>query len=74
MQTGHGAADVAVDFDNLFDGGGFEESGGYALLDAEDDALGSSDADGGGAELDGLKGVFDLEEAAFGGEGVNAPV
>jgi hypothetical protein len=65
---------VAVDLDNLLDRGGLEEGRGDALLDAEDDTLGGSDADSGGAELDGLEGVFDLEEAAFGGEGVDAPV
>lgn len=74
LETAHGAADVAVDLDDLLDGGGFEEGGGDALLDAEDDALGGGDADGRGAELDGLEGVFDLEEAAFGGEGVDTPV
>jgi hypothetical protein len=30
---------VAVDFDNLLDGAGLEEGRGYALFDAEDDAL-----------------------------------
>ncbi len=74
LQAGHGAANVAVDFDNLLDGRGLEQGGGDALLDAEDDALGGGDADGRGAELDGLEGVFDLEEAAFGGEGVDASV
>jgi hypothetical protein len=39
LQAGHGAADVAVDFDNLLDGGGFEEGGGYALFYAEDYAF-----------------------------------
>jgi hypothetical protein len=33
---------VAVYFDDLFDGGGFEEGGGDALFDAEDDAVGGS--------------------------------
>ena len=36
LQAGHGAADVAVYFDDLFDRGGFEESGGNAFFDAED--------------------------------------
>lgn len=74
LEAGHGTADVAVDFDNLLDGGGLEEGGGDALLDTEDDALGGGDADGRGAQLDGLEGVFDLEETAFGGEGVDPPI
>lgn len=39
LQAGHGAADVAVDFDDLFDGGGFEEGGGHALFNADYDAV-----------------------------------
>lgn len=65
---------MVVDFDNFFDGGGFEESGGYVFFDVEDDVFGSSDVDGGGVEFDGFKGVFDLEEVVFGGEGVNVLV
>jgi hypothetical protein len=34
---------VAVDFDNLLDGAGLEEGGGYALFDTEDYALASCD-------------------------------
>lgn len=74
LEAGHGAADVAVDLDNLFDRRRLEEGGGDALLDAEDDALRGGDANGRGAELDGLEGVFDLEETTFGGEGVDASV
>ena len=59
---------MSVYFYDLFDAGGFEEGGGDAFLDAEDDAVGGRDADGGAAEFDGFEGVFDLEEAAFGGE------
>ena len=69
LEAGHGTANVAVDLYNLLDGGGLEEGGGDALLDAEDDAFGGGDADCGGAELDGFEGVFDLEEATFGREG-----
>lgn len=69
LETGHGAADVLVDLDDLLDGGGLEEGGGYTLLDAEDDTFRGGDADGCAAELDGFEGVLDLEEAAFGGEG-----
>ncbi len=69
LEPAHGATDVAVDLDDLLDGGGFEEGGGDTLFDAEDDAVGGGDADGGAAEFDGFEGVFDLEEAAFGGEG-----
>lgn len=69
LQAGHGAADVAVYLDDLFDGGGFEEGGGHALFDAEDHAFGCGHADCGTAQLDGFEGVFDLEEAAFGREG-----
>jgi hypothetical protein len=47
----HGAADVGVDLHDLFDGGGLEELGGHTLLDAEDDAMGGSDADGCWTEL-----------------------
>ncbi len=40
LEARHGAADVGVDFDDFFDGGGFEEGGGDALFDAEEDAMG----------------------------------
>lgn len=43
LQAGHGAADVGIYFDNFFDGGGLEEGGGYALFDAEEDAMGGGD-------------------------------
>lgn len=65
---------MAVDLDNLLNGGGLEEGGGDSLLDAEDNTLGCGYADGRGAELDGLERVFDLEETTFGGEGVDASV
>ena len=39
LQSRHGAADVSVDFDNLFYRRGFEEGRGYALFDAEDHAF-----------------------------------
>lgn len=65
---------MAVDFDNLFDGGGLEEGGGDALFDAEDYAAAGGDADGGRTELDCFERVFDLEEAAFGGEGAGSEV
>lgn len=74
LEARHGAADVAVDLDDLLDRRRLEQGRGDALLDAEDDALGGGDADGRGAELDSLEGVFDLEETAFGGEGVDSPV
>lgn len=74
LQAAHGAANVAVDLDNLLDGRGLEQGGGHALLDAQHHAFVGGDADGGGAELDGFEGVLDLEEAAFGGEGVDTPV
>lgn len=60
---------MAVDLDNLLDGGGLQEGGRDALLDAEDDAAAGCDADGGGSELDGFERVFDLEEATFWREG-----
>lgn len=47
LQAAHGAADVAVDLDNLLDRGCLEQGGGDALLDAQDDALVGRDADGG---------------------------
>lgn len=74
LETGHGTANVAVDLDNLLDGGSLEEGRGNALLDTKDDTLGGGYADGRGAKLDGLERVFDLEETAFGGEGVDASV
>jgi hypothetical protein len=40
LEAGHGAADVAVYFDDFFDGGGFEEGGSDALFDAENYAIG----------------------------------
>lgn len=43
LQPAHGAADVSVYLDDLFDGAGFEEGGGDALFDAEDDAFGGGD-------------------------------
>jgi hypothetical protein len=50
-ETRHGTADVRVDFDDFFNGRGFEEDGRDALFDAQDDAFGGTDADCGGAEL-----------------------
>lgn len=69
LEPAHGAADVAVDLDNLLDRRGLEEGRRDALLDAENHALGCGDADCCAAELDGFERVLDLEEAAFGGEG-----
>ena len=43
LQTGHGAADMGVYFDNLFDGGCLEEGGGYALFHAKEDTMGGGD-------------------------------
>jgi hypothetical protein len=34
LETGHGAADVSVDFDDLLNGGGLQEGRCYALLNA----------------------------------------
>ncbi len=39
LQARHGASDVSVDLDDFFDGRGFEEGRGYALFDAQDDAV-----------------------------------
>ena len=39
LQAGHGAPDVGVYLDNLFDGGGFEEGGSYTLFDTEKNAM-----------------------------------
>jgi hypothetical protein len=39
LETGHGAADVLVDFDDFFDGGSFKEGGGYSFFDTKDDAF-----------------------------------
>jgi hypothetical protein len=60
---------VAVDLDDLFDGGGLEERRGHPLLDPQDYALRGGDTDCCAAELDGFEGVLDLEETAFGGKG-----
>jgi hypothetical protein len=62
---------MAVDFDNLLNGGSLEEGGGYTLFDAKDDTAASCDADGRRAQFDCLEGVFDLEEAALWGEGAS---
>jgi len=43
LQTRHGAPNVSVDFDDFFDGRGFEEGGGDALFDAEDDTFAGCD-------------------------------
>ncbi len=43
LEAGHGAADVGVYLDDLFDRGGFEEGGGYALFDAKENAMGGGD-------------------------------
>ena len=48
-ETGHGAAEVAVNLHNLLDGGGYKERGLDALLDAEDDALLRTYSDGRGS-------------------------
>ena len=45
-EAGHGAAEVAVYLHDFLDGGRLEERGLDALLDAEDDAFGCTDADG----------------------------
>lgn len=74
LQAAHGAANVAVDLNDLLDGGGLEQGGGDALLDAEHHTLVGCDADCGGSELDSFEGVFDLEETSFGGEGVDTPI
>jgi len=50
-EAGHGTADVGVDFDDFFDGGGFKEDGGDAFFDTEDNAFSSTDAYGGGTKL-----------------------
>lgn len=69
LKARHGAADVAVDLDNLLDRRCLEQGRRDSLLDAQHDTLACSDSDGGAAQLDGLETVFDLEEAAFGREG-----
>lgn len=50
-EPGHGATDVRIDLHDLLDRGGLEELGRDALLDAENDTVGGSDADGRRAEL-----------------------
>ena len=69
LKARHGAPDVPVDLDNLFDRRRLQKRRGHPLLHAQHHALRRRDADGGAAQLDRLERVFDLEEAAFGGEG-----
>lgn len=45
LEPRHGASDVAVDFDDLFDRRGLEEGGSDALLDAENDSAAGGYAD-----------------------------
>ena len=40
LQTGHGTADVLIDFDDLLDGRRFEQRRCNALLNTKDDTLG----------------------------------
>ena len=47
LQAGHGAADVGVYLDNLFNRRGLEEGGGNALFDAEEDAMRGGDLEKG---------------------------
>ena len=54
---------MRVYFDYLFDGGGFEEGGRYALFDAEEDAVG-------GCYLVAWSGGCGLGRGNRGGEGV----
>lgn len=68
LEAGHGAAYVAVYFDDFFDGRGLEERRRNPLLDPEHDAVGRGHANGSRAELDGFKGVLHLEETPLGGE------
>jgi hypothetical protein len=42
---------MGVDFDDFFDRGRFEQNGGDAFFDAQDNTFGGADADCGGAEL-----------------------
>ena len=74
LQPAHGAADVAVDLDDLLHRRRLEQRRRHALLHAQHHALGRRHPDGRAAQLDGLERVLDLEEAALGGEGVDAPV
>jgi len=43
LKAGHGTANVAINFDDLLDRGGFEEGGGDTFFDTEDYAGGSCD-------------------------------
>lgn len=70
LEVWYCVVDVVVDFDDFFDGGGFEEGGGDVFFDVEDDVGGGGDVDGGWVEFDCFEGVFYLEEVVFGGEGV----
>lgn len=48
LQAGHGAANVAVDFDDFLDRGGFEERTCYTLFYADYHAIAGSYLGGGG--------------------------
>ena len=61
-ETGGGASDVVVDFEDLFHGGRDHEGVGKLFLAAEEDTLFGGNADGGISELDGFDCVFDLEQ------------
>jgi hypothetical protein len=56
---------MTVDFNNLLDGGGFEEGRRNTLLYTQDDSTTRSYTDGRRTKLDRLERVFDLEEATF---------
>ena len=43
LEAGHGAPDVAVNLDDLLDRRGFQQRGGDAFFDAQEDAFGGGD-------------------------------
>jgi hypothetical protein len=56
---------MAVDFNNLLDGGSFEKCRRNTLLYTEDDSTACGYTDGCRTKLDRLERVFDLEETTF---------
>lgn len=70
-ESTHGAPDVPINLHDLLDGIRLEQGRLGALLDGEDDALGSLDPDRGRPEFDRLDRVLYLEQSTFGGERVD---
>ncbi len=73
-EAAHGASDVGVDLQNLFDGGCFHERRGDSLLHCQHHALGTLDSHGSAAQLDGLDRVLHLKQPPVATERVHVSV